>query len=268
MEDQFDKWEIKNYTRISASKYLVSEKEKWVDLILGYKKDSYSYAVAHALSHLDFLKQWLHSTDDEYLILMEDDYDLSLIEYWHFDWDYLMSRLPYDWDCIILGFESSSMLPFYLHPINFDYSLGPCMFTRDYVKKIINLHCVGDKYKLDNNIGNAIWKYHKGYSSVSGTGDYFLCQNGKTYAIPLIPLNPYFGSFENNTWLPRPHMQLCLDTYYDWWKYDRDKFSIDDFFTYGKSNDYLMERSLDNCDHKYFFHKMIISREKILKQYG
>ncbi len=41
METQFDKWGIKKYTRISASKFLVSEKETWKDLILGDTTNSY-----------------------------------------------------------------------------------------------------------------------------------------------------------------------------------------------------------------------------------
>lgn len=266
METQFERWGIENFTRISASKFLVSEKEKWKHLVLGDTTNSFSYAVAHAITHFDFLKHWLDSTDDEYLIMMEDDYDLGIIQYWHFEWEYLMSKLPYDWDCIMLGFESPDIIPFYLHPLNYEYSLGPCLFNRDYVKKLLRLHCVGDKYKLDNNIGNAVWKNHKGYKSVSGTGDYFLCQNGKTYALPLIPLNPCFGSFEDNVWLPRPHMQICLDTYYDWWKYDRDKFTLDEFFTYNKPNDSMMQRSVVDCDPKYFFNKMLSIREKFLEE--
>ena len=267
MEAQFKENGITNYTRVSGSKYLVSEKDNWKHLVIGDIGNSYSYAVAHAITHFEFFKDWLNNTDDEYLILMEDDYDLGIIQYWHFDWDYLMSRLPYDWDCIMLGFESPSVIPFYLHPLNYEYSLGPCLLNRDYVQKLVDLHCVGDKYKLDNNICNGIWKNLKGYKTVSGTGDYFICQNGKTYCLPLIPLNPYFGSFESNTWLPRPHMQICLDTYYDWWKYERDNYTLDEFFTYDKPNDEYMQRELLNCDPKYFFNKLIIQRQNVLTKY-
>ena len=54
------------------------------------------------LSLLETIKYWLETTDEKHLILMEDDFDLNLIEYWHFNWEYLMSNIPYDWDCIQL----------------------------------------------------------------------------------------------------------------------------------------------------------------------
>jgi hypothetical protein len=199
---------------------------------------------------------------------MEDDYDLGLIEYWHFDWSYLMERIPYDWDCIQLGFETGSVIPFYLHPVNPEYSLGPCLMKREYIEKLVMLHCVGNLYKLDNYIANMYWKNNKGYQNVSGTGDYFLCQNGNSYAIPLLLMNPYFGSFENDNWLPRPYYQICWDTCYDWWKYDRDKFTLDEFFTYGKSNDILMQRNISNMNTKYFLDKLNDCREKFLVEYG
>jgi hypothetical protein len=31
---------------------------------------------------------------------MEDDTDLSLVKYWHFDWEYFMNNIPYDWDAV------------------------------------------------------------------------------------------------------------------------------------------------------------------------
>ena len=48
-----------------------------------------------------------------------------------------MSRLPYDWDCIQLGFESEEFIPFFLHPKLRHSYFGPVMMTRDYVEKIM-----------------------------------------------------------------------------------------------------------------------------------
>ena len=95
METQFKKWGIENYTRISGTEFLASKKDEWRHLIIDDKNYNLLVPIAaNAISHLNFLKKWINNTDDEYLILMEDDYDLNLIEYWHFDWNYLMSRLP------------------------------------------------------------------------------------------------------------------------------------------------------------------------------
>jgi hypothetical protein len=91
METQFDYWGIKNYHRVSGSKYLASEFDKWKPLISNEKEyDVNVVNLANFITHIEMIKNWLETTNDEYMIMMEDDYDLSLIEYWNFDWEYLM----------------------------------------------------------------------------------------------------------------------------------------------------------------------------------
>ena len=65
----------------------------------------------------DFFEEWL-TTGEDYLLFMEDDYDLSLMNKWHFTWDEFMSRVPYDWDSIQLGFESPDIIPFIFIQLN------------------------------------------------------------------------------------------------------------------------------------------------------
>jgi len=86
MERQFLYWGIKNYTRVSTSNFLASKSKEWSHLIYGEVKNIPAYVVGTAISHFEVLKNWLNTTNDEYVILMEDDYDLNLIRYWHFDW--------------------------------------------------------------------------------------------------------------------------------------------------------------------------------------
>jgi hypothetical protein len=243
MEKQFDRWGI-NYQRVSGTKYLASKNKEWKHLIIDVKNYKLLVPIAaNAISHLEFLKKWYEETTDPYVMLMEDDYDLNLIEYWHFDWDYLMSRLPYDWDCLQLGFENPIGIPFYLHPMATSHDFGPCLLNRDYVYKLISLHCVDDKYKLINTISNGAWNAEEGGCG-SGTVDYFICHCGKTYSIPLITINPSFGSFENNSLLQKLYRNngdvMARNTYYYWWQNERDKFTLDDFFTYGKKHDRKM----------------------------
>jgi hypothetical protein len=245
MEDQFERWNITDYTRVSGTKYLASKKDEWKHLIVDYENFNLLVPIAaNAISHLSFLKDWYKNTDDEYLILMEDDYDLSLIEYWHFDWDYLMNKIPYDWDCIQMGYENPLGLRFYLHPIDAAHDFGPCMLNRNYVEKLLRLHCVDDRYKLINTVCSAAWNRQEDVAG-SGTVDYFMCHPGKTYTIPLITTNPDFGSFENHSRVQHNIYRqggdvMARNTYYYWWKNERDKFTLDEFFTYGKPNDYLM----------------------------
>jgi hypothetical protein len=166
---------------------------------------------------------------------MEDDYDLNLIQYWHFDWDYLMSRLPYDWDCIQLGFESKEFIPFFLHPKLRHSYFGPIMITREYAKKILRLHCVGeDKYSLDKLIADYNFKV------CSTSVDYFMGHTGRTYSIPLITTNVDLGSTESDIQIERRHHVKSRAAYYYWWMKRSMKYNLDEFFTYGKPNDQEM----------------------------
>jgi hypothetical protein len=269
METQFDRWGIE-YTRMSSNIYSIWNYDDWTtNKVTGDKSDTDQRLYAPAMMHFELFKRWLHDTDEEYILVMEDDYDLSLIEYWHFDWNYLMSKLPYDWDCIQLGFETSNVISFYLHPVKEDYSFGPCLFKREYVEKLLRLHSEGFKYRFDFNISNCHWRDRRNYKNAAGSLEYFMCQSGRTYSIPLIALNPYFSFwYYKDKWIPKSYFQMCYDSYYDWWQNDRDKFTLDDFFTYGKVNDKIMERNLEYCDTKYFEEKTKVCREKFLKEYG
>jgi hypothetical protein len=239
MENQFLYWDIKNYTRVSTSKYLASKSNEWSYLIHGDVKNIPAYVVGTAISHFETLKTWLETTTDDYVILMEDDYDLNLIRYWHFDWDYLMSRLPYDWDCIQLGFETKTYIPFFLHPKTRGSFFGPVLITRNYAEKILNLHMVGEKYCLDKFVSDYTFK------NCSVTVDYFIGHTGKTYCIPLITTNTDLGSTEYNVLIDRTHHELCKKYYYWWWIEKKNEFTLDEFFTYGKVNDEKMTVLID-----------------------
>ena len=104
---------------------------------------------------------------------MEDDYDMRLIDYWTFDWHTIIDRLPYDWDCLLMGFENPDGIRFHLHPIEPAHDFGPVLLKRSFVEKILDLHCVGDKYKLVNTVANAAWNKQSDVAG-SGTVDYFM----------------------------------------------------------------------------------------------
>jgi GNAT superfamily N-acetyltransferase len=239
METQFDYWGIKDYHRISSSKYLSTEDYKWEHLVLDKSLSFGSAAVANSITQLEMIKNWLETTNDEYLIMMEDDYDLSLIEYWNFDWEYLINNIPENWDCIQLGFENGEIIPFFLHPVHRNHGFGPCLINRDYAKKLIKLHCIGNKFKL--NIRTNDIKYRKIYGMV----DSFILEGGKTYSIPLITNNPDLGSDYDLAGHARGNHEECRNLYYNWWKNEHHKFSLEEFFNYGKPNDYQMIRNVN-----------------------
>jgi hypothetical protein len=238
MVNQFDRYGI-DYERISGTKYLASENSKWKNLILDIKDYHLMVPVAaNAITHLDFLKKWYRESKDDYVLLMEDDYDIGLIQYWFFDWDDIMNRIPYDWDCILLGFENPEKIKFHLHPIEDAHDFGPVLLRREYVEKILDLHCNGDEYELVHKICNYPWHVNT-KNSGSGTVDYFMVHNGRTYCMPLITINPNFGSFENNSTLQSFYRfggdVNARNTCYFWWQNESINYDLDAFFSYGDS---------------------------------
>ena len=167
---------------------------------------------------------------------MEDDYDIRLVDYWHFDWQTLLDRLPYDWDCLQMGFENPDGMRFHLHPIEAAHDFGPVLLKRSFVEKLLDLHCVGDQYKLVNTVANAAWNRQTDVAG-SGTVDYFTVHTGRTYCLPLITINANFGSFENNSIIQKFYRSegdiLARNTQYYWWQHERDQFTLDEFFSYG-----------------------------------
>lgn len=233
MEKQFEKWNLSNVTRFSASNYLVENYEDWKNILHFPEKiteKNHQLTASITLSTLEMIRHWLETTSENHLILFEDDYDLNLIEYWHFDWKYLMKNIPYDWDCIQLGFESNRYIKFFLHPKDLTSTYGPILINRHFAQKLINLHYINQKYMLIRKYGS--YPFNTGYRVVSL--DSFICFLGKTYQLPLITQNPNLDK------VPKPHHFVCRDLYYDWWQNKRDNFSLKEFFSYGKENDYEM----------------------------
>jgi hypothetical protein len=233
MESQFEKWNLNNVTRFSGSNYLAENYDDWKNILHfpeRIKEKSHQLAASITLSTLEMIRHWLETTNEKHLILFEDDYDLNLIDYWHFDWEYLMKKIPYDWDCIQLGFESTKYIQFFLHPKDGTSTYGPILINRHFAQKLINLHYVKGKYMLIRKYGNH--PFNRGYRVVSL--DNFICFLGKTYQLPLITQNPYFDK------IPKKHHFLCRDIYYDWWQNKKDKFTLTEFFSYGKENDIEM----------------------------
>lgn len=241
MESQFDYWKIKNYIRISSSKYHHTNENEWQDLVLDKDINLPSVVIANTVTQLEIIKNWLETTNEKYMILMEDDYDLSLIEFMNFNWNYLMKSIPQNWDAILLGFENEKVIPFFLHPVYYyNHGFGPILINRHYAEKLVKIHCIDNKFILNIKCNDCrIAKYY-------GILDHLMLEAGKVYAIPIITNNPNMGSDSDDKGNPRHWFQKCRDLYYDWWKNEHHKFSLEDFFTYGKSNDFKMIKFLDS----------------------
>lgn len=267
-ENQFDKYKIKDFERISASKFLASEFDSWKDQVVNSHKPIYKKQLQHrvelgtAVSYIDFFENWLIKTNDPYLLIMEDDHDMSYIDHWHFDWDYLMNHIPYDWDCIQLGFENCHEIPCFLHPIRTHHDLGPSLMKRRYVEKLVEIHKIDGKYNFHQPNNNFHWSAKKNwnveynhpdtreriYSSgvarpTPSTADYFLGHCGKTYCMPLISVDPSLGSYEvDRHRVDREDLTFTRRAYDIWWTKLKNTKSVDTFFIYGKPFDFTITR--------------------------
>jgi len=246
MENQFYYYGI-DYTRISSNRFDAKKINEWKDrvfdisTIINDTGGMGTRVLANFVSHIVFLKEWYESSDEEYIILMEDDYDLSLIDYWHFDWKYLMSKLPFDWDTVQLGYEHFERVEFFLsHKDYRSFNFGPTLINRRYVAKILDLYLYNDKI-----LSRGFPCY--GTNNVEYTVDMSINHAGKNYTIPLITTNTDFFQDDNGFNVYKRH-QTNRYIYHYWWKNKRDNFSVEDFFRMYKSNDDDMTEYLYNYE--------------------
>jgi hypothetical protein len=236
MESQFKNLGIKNYTRVNASKFSRNDFDSWRNVIhfddIFTKRRIRSMSVS--LSHIETLKEWVENTEEEHVILMEDDTDLSLIEYWHFDWEYLMNNIPYDWDAIQLMYNSSSKIYCFLHPKRGITWNGPILINRTYAKKLISLFYSKEKYNFIKKTNRMdLYTIHNTRFAIVDVDD-FLGFCGKVYQLPLFTQNPELDD------PPKLNHIRSKGAHLFWWTKMRDKFTLDDFFTYGKDYDSKM----------------------------
>ena len=134
-------------------------------------------------SHLKAIKQWYETTDTPYAIFAEDDVSFDTARFWKFSWDEFVEKLPYDWDVVQLAIINPGVVYASMHArwVN-DFSTACYMITRHHAKKLIDHHCVGDKFRLDQGV------------KPRPVADDLIYNCGRTYAIPLFHYKIELGS--------------------------------------------------------------------------
>lgn len=184
MEDQFDFWGIEDYARISANDGR-GDNDLGEVLKGTYPKRMTSGEVGCTTSHLKALKRWLENSDEseDYLLVMEDDCDISTIQYWGFTWRQFVSNLPYHWDVIQLAVINPAEVHIKLHHrfVN-DFSTACYLIKRSHAERLVKGHCRGDFYKLDQNV------------KPRAVADDLIYNSGLTFAMPLFLYEIELGS--------------------------------------------------------------------------
>ena len=173
---------------------------------------------------------------------MEDDLSLANIKYWNFDWTYFENNLPENWECVQLYYCTTYQpdglsVPMFLHKRYDSGSAAAYLINRSYARKLKELLYRNGKYRLtffDNS-------FHRKYSKTHIIQDDVLFDIGITYSVPLFNLNVDLGGDnQQNDHKMFPIDMICSKLIEDWWKNHHHKFSLEDFFTYGKPNDSKM----------------------------
>ena len=186
MEEQFAYWGIENYERVSANDGRGDNDLS--DVLKGsYPKGMSSGEIGCVTSHLKVMKHWLETTDEEYLMVMEDDCDLSTAAHWGFTWKEFISEAPYHFDVIQLAIINPGELHVRMH-IRFvnDFSTACYIIRRHHAEKLVKLHCRGEKYKLDQNV------------KPRAVADDLIYNSGLTFALPLFSYKIEMGSSIHN----------------------------------------------------------------------
>ena len=181
IEDQFEHWEITDFTRISAYD---GREDDLSDIISGrYPDNMTSGEVGCVTSHLKAIKHWMKTSDSPCALIMEDDCDISTAAHWGFTWKDFYSKVPYDYDVVQLAIINTAQIYIQLHRrfIN-DFSTACYMITRHHAQKLINLHCREEKYKLDQGV------------KPRAVADDLIYNSGNTFAIPLFLYKIELGS--------------------------------------------------------------------------
>ena len=242
IETQFDYWGIKDYHRVSGTKFLPSNYDKWKKFIFEEEIVEGISLMSCALNHIKTIIDWYDCNISESCVIMEDDLSLDNIKYWNLNWNCFENNLPENWECVQLYFCNKNFIPMFLHQKLKSSGSAACyMVNRSYAKKVKDLMYRDGKYRLTFMDGS----FHKKHSRVDITGDSNLFNIGVSYSIPLFSLNISFNSDnEINNYKMNPIDIESTNLINNWWKNEHHNFSLEDFFTYGKPNDWEMSKDV------------------------
>ena len=213
MEAQFKYWEITDYHRVSA--YDGRESDLSEILSGRYPEQVSGGEIGCSTSHLRAIKEFL-KTDAPYAVMMEDDCALDLVRFWNFTWDEFVSRIPYDWDVVQLAVICTGDIHIKIHKrfVN-EFSTACYIITRHHAQKMVDLHCRGDKYKLDNGV------------RPRPVADDLIYNAGNTYAIPLFMYKVELGSSIHPEHIGAFHLGN-RDAIHNFWVTSGSKFTVDE----------------------------------------
>jgi hypothetical protein len=156
MQDQFDHFGITKTSVYQTERYTeISDYVKCTGT--GVVNDAVTSQLGTMISHLNLMRNWYVSTNEDYAIFCEDDVSFESIKYWNFTWEDFVEHLPENWECIQL---TKVMVPCDAgckgsKEFNLKLTWGRwwgaySLMKRSYVKKILDKTCIGyNEYCFD-----------------------------------------------------------------------------------------------------------------------
>jgi hypothetical protein len=226
IEKQFKLLNIKNFTRISADRFSVETFNVWKNKITP-KPINEIPRLSTLLNHLQIIIDWHDSNSSEYCIIAEDDVNFLSAKFWPFTWEYFVSRLPCNWDCVQLHVIGEYFVPMGLsNRFNNNHSAACYLINRRFSSKLKQMHYDNDRFKFYKNYGyDKTWpEYH--YQSA----DFIPYEVGVTYTFPLFITN---SDFISDSYVDSKNI-MCkksdLVTFSWWKKLKESNYTLDDIF--------------------------------------
>lgn len=236
MEDQFQQYGITDYVRISADRYGPHNYDEWKNLltVADYdtyiRKDNICY-VSILVNQLQSIIDWYNGNLSETCIILEDDFNMDTVKYWPFTWEYFVSKLPCNWDCVQLQVIGGSWIPMGLtNRSKNNHGATAYLINRRYAEKLIKMHYVEGKFRFYNNYG-----YNKHFPEYHyQSPDFVPYEIGVTYTFPLFITNSTFGS---DCYNGKINLMAKKSDYVvvKWWKEESRNYQLYDLFSINTS---------------------------------
>lgn len=254
LHNQFNKYNVTNFRPFLSKRY-----EEGDHIFFGsqlHHLDGGSKGCV--VSHLEMIKEWYNNTDEDYGFFCEDDLSLDPVQYWNFDWEDFIEKLPEDAECVQLCSirESYTDIKLRNREAN-DWCVTAYIMTREYAERVIN------RYLRDG-----------GYDLEIDGGFYPMPENvlfnnnlGQVYEIDLFTesqdLESTFTKSANlETGLKKYHPE-SHDFIVNWWKENGKTSEIDCLM--GISEDNVVEQEIVE---EYKSTEMILDIEELLEKYS
>ena len=222
MKTQFRQHSIKNFVVIPA---VDGRKNDLKELMSSEYPKLKSSEIGCIASHINAIKMWLDSSDDEYGIIMEDDCSLDTVKHWQWDWDYFMNNIPKDADIVQLVMIKNDNIKFNMHVkdpyrrsdvTSYSWSTACYIIKRSYAKLLLKTFLINGKYEFTKG------KYK------NRAADVLLYNIGKAYSMPILT---YFmdtkGAINGDH---EPFHKRSKEFIDSWWENNAVKYPKESFF--------------------------------------